>query len=1017
MSIKEILQPYRLFLSTFIATWLISGVSVAGNDLLTAAYPVTKAPQKIDSLISEQEFLKIPDASKPWVYYWWLKGNVDKKLITRDLEEMKKKGIGGFLLIDSRGYHDDSRTGNVPVPLEIKLEFMSTEWREMLKFTLQECDRLGLKVSINLANTGGSLRGPWDMGENRPKQLVWAEQTVPANQTTTISLNNPTDKKYFKTTRIVAVNLSASTPSSGRSETHTLNGPWNTVTASTVGTESVINVIDITDKVLNDKLVWNAPAGNWKLIRFGHHVIGDDGSVDILNKEAVTKYFNLIGAEILKDAGNLAGKTLTHFYNVSWEGSLPDWTEGFEQAFLKYRGYNMLDYLPLLAGMSTADSTKNARFLSDYYRTISDCFKDHCYGTIKKLTNSHGLKLHSESGGPWPYTRDGNGIPMFREADQYALWGANDTPQGEFWCNDNRAIPQSNIKYTAMAAHTYGSPLVAVEAFTHMATHWSKYPANLKPFADMNFLFGGNWFIWHTFTASPLHIAKPGYEYFAGTHLNPNVTWWDKAGSFLDYLGRCQYLLQKGHFVADVIAYVSDKNYVSWGTGAKWNQKSSLFLDKGYAYDMVNTDVLLNRLTFENGKFRLPDGMSYKLLVVDPLDNNISNQALAKILDFVKQGATVVLGDNKPVQARGLLGYPAIDRATVAQVKELWGETESRSPRTIGKGEIYAQTTMDAVLARKKILPDFEGPFSYLHRQSPGHEIYFVSGEGKAACTFRVKDMVPKIWDPVTGNVRAVLSYDNTDDGRTRVFIELPKNGAVFIVFTNRPAEPHFTSIAADVPEFAIMKNDAKNAQLVVWETGELKLDTQKGKTISASVKVSPPIDIQGPWDVTFNHEGGAEKVVFNNLSLWNEHASDKIKYFSGTAIYKKTIKLNEQQVKLPVRLQLGTLHDIGRVSMNGKPISIIWTNPWIVDLTGHLKTGNNTLEIEVTNCWPNRLIGDAGLPEHNRHTETNVRLVKDRGTENKQPYRAFSAKDPLFPSGLIGPVRIQFGTKQEITY
>ena len=109
-----------------------------------------------------KEFSTVPNSAKPWVYWWWLKGNVTKGSITRELEALHEQGFGGVLLFDSRGYHDGYYTGNIPVPLNVKMDFMGPKWREMVKYALEEAERLGLKMSINSGQHWGVA--PWPLG-------------------------------------------------------------------------------------------------------------------------------------------------------------------------------------------------------------------------------------------------------------------------------------------------------------------------------------------------------------------------------------------------------------------------------------------------------------------------------------------------------------------------------------------------------------------------------------------------------------------------------------------------------------------------------------------------------------------------------------------------------------------------------------------------------------------------------------------------------------------------------------
>jgi hypothetical protein len=598
------------------------------------------AAAELDDLA--QNFRTPPDVSKPWAYWWWVHGNVTESSIARDLEAMKRKGFAGLLLFDARGYHDD----HLPPPPP-RTEFMSDEWRRMVKFAIAQAERLGLQVSINLSSCAGALRGPWPVGDDAPKKLVSASLPIPGGKRFSGALPG---QDWGRCWEIAVLAVRQDERATGNAKP---------------GDRPVVEVIELSDKLdAQGRLTWDAPPGEWTLLRLACVVIeGREIDVDILNAPAVERYFQRMGAALLSDAGPAAGKTLTHFYSVSWEGATPTWTLEFEREFEGRRGYSLRPWLPVLAGLTVQSPELTARFLRDYHRTLSECFMDNCYGTLSELCHRAGLKWHSESGGPWDRK-----IPSFQHADQLAFLGRNDMPQGEFW------YPQRAInRPSAMAAHIYGRPLAAAEAFTHMQPHWSVYPAVLKPLADAAFCDGINQFVWHTFTASPPEFGKPGIEYFAGSHVNPNVTWFEQAGAFLAYLGRCQHMLRQGRFVSDVCCYTGDKPYLHWGRGEKWNDKASLVLPPGYTYDVVNSEVLLERLAVADGSLVLPDGMRYRLLVVDLEDETARPDVLRKIIDLGKAGATIVLGQRRPVRTPGLKDYPACDNEVRQLAEELWG--------------------------------------------------------------------------------------------------------------------------------------------------------------------------------------------------------------------------------------------------------------------------------------------------------------------------------------------------------
>jgi len=560
--------------------------------------------------------------------------------------------------------------------------------------------------------------------------------------------------------------------------------------------------------------------------------------------------------------------------------------------------------------------------------------------------------------------------------------------------------------------------LISIEAFTHMDYHWSKYPAYLKYFADKNFIDGANRFIWHTFTSFPSEIGKPGYEYFAGTHFNPNVTWWRESGSFTGYLGRCQYLLTKGYYVADACVYISDKNYARWGRGENWGNNPTLSLNEGYKYDLVNTDVLLNRLSVdEKGSLILPDGMNYKLLIVDIQDTVIPFEALQKIYDLVKTGATVILGKNQPQAAPGLRNYPEADNKVSRLTNKLWGEKSNKPrKRSVGKGEIYSGTNISTVLKNMHILPDFEGPFEYIHRRSEDSDIYFLSGTGEGECVFRVNGYKPEFWDPVGGRIEEAIGYHFTEDGRTRVPVYLPENGSTFVIFRELPDKDHIVSVKGPSNGFEVKASDVNMMQLCFWKNGDYRLKFSNNKTRKINIAGLSARELKGPWELQFPSGWGVpEKAEFQKLIPWNEHPDEGIRYFSGTATYYKKFRLGGSQARIPAYIALGKVYNIARVRLNEKDLGVIWTDPWTIDITKAMKKGENKLKIEITNTWFNRLVGDAGLPTEKRYTETNVRLVSER--RDFQDYEAIAADDPLMPSGLVGPVRIHFGEEHRVDF
>ncbi|MDY0169243.1 MAG: glycosyl hydrolase [Thermoguttaceae bacterium] len=318
------------------------------------------------------------------------------------------------------------------------------------------------------------------------------------------------------------------------------------------------------------------------------------------------------------------------------------------------------------------------------------------------------------------------------------------------------------------------------------------------------------------------------------------------------------------------------------------------------------------------------------------------------------------------------------------------------------------------MLADAGILPDFEGTPDYIHRRDGETDIYFVAGQGTVGLTFRITDKEPELWDPASGSVTRVARYVKTDDGRIRVPMTLPLDGSVFFVFRNAEQKSHITD-ANGPARILAGGRDGNTVPVTFWKDGRYTFGNNEGRQFHVDVAgVSEPLALDDSWEVAFAPGWGTpESIVFEKLLPWDTHADANIKHFSGTATYRKRFNLTAEQAGGPLRLQLGKVGCIARVRMNGKDLGVVWTDPWSIDLTG-AAAGENLLEIDVANTWNNRLIGDAGLPPEQRRTRTNVVLEEGERTRR---YRCSSVNtiDPLTPSGLMGPVRLEFGQERSI--
>ncbi|PTY00109.1 glycosyl hydrolase [Opitutus sp. ER46] len=957
-------------------------------------------------------FERVPAAARAGVYWWWLDGRVDREGITRDLEAFAAKGVGEVLLVNSVNFGPS----NVPPDA---VPFLSPAWRELYRHALREARRLGIEVGVNLSG-GWCMGGPWVPPRLAGRWFLQSRLTVEGPQRFTGQLplpghrdgydkvfNPPGFKEYidlpleqldYRDTAVVAVPepaaggvrfdaertalLPAKTnrrDASNFTRARDVMGPANRPLPAAPGDRPVPvdQVVDLTAKMDADgRLTWDVPPGRWTIVRTGHRMTGSrlmiapkegDGlSIGWLDRAGVELQFEQLGKLLLEDAA-AAGTRLSYFCDDSFEDGFPNWTEKIVAQFRRYRGYDPVPYLPVLAGYIIGSADVADRFLHDYRKTVADLMADEHYGRFAELCHAHGLQVQNEAAGP---SRSGTMC-----MDGLKNLGRSDRPMGEFWLGLRHDEPggldpklgygvtrledQQNkvTKMVSSAAHIYGRRTASAEAFT-TGRHWLDAPGTLKPAADRAFCEGINRLIVHESTAVRDRDGKPGHEYYAGSHFNRNQTWWPLVGPFLDYLGRCHFLLQQGLFVADVLAYTGD------GAPNVAEPKRALpGLGAGYDYDQCNAEVLLTRATVRDGRIVLPDGMSYRLLLLPDTDR-MPREIAAKIRELVRAGATVV--GPTPRQDPGLDAYPACDDEVKAIAAEVWGPCDGKAVKThtCGRGRVFWGVAPRDILAADGVGPDFaftggKAWIDFVHRQTPEAEIYFVANRNdrpeSGEASFRVAGLTPEIWDPVTG-ARLKPAAVRSAAGQAVIPLMFAPHQAFFVVFRHAKAAP----------------------------------------TTGAVLPLELPVaqEVSGPWRVQFDRAwGGPAEVEFAALTDWTQRPEEGIRFYSGLATYRKRLAFDRELAPGErLFLDLGVVKSIAQVRLNGVELGVVWTAPWRVEITAALRRGENELEIDVANLWPNRLIGDAQRPPEARLTRTNIPL---------------DPKAKLLPSGLLGPVRL----------
>jgi hypothetical protein len=910
----------------------------------------------------DQEFATPPREARPWTYWMWL-AEAPRECITRDLEEFHAKGIVGVLIYPSsmgpvwypkhkvvlegkeyRKVETDEYGGKSAGPSFNRMPSWSDEWRAAVRFAAKEADRIGIDLGLAIGTTAPRELVSNEFGQ---QQIEWSEA----------SFKGPGRFEGILPVPKIKPSKSAEKPLAGEPyhrDIVVLAFPDKPLLKSD-------EVIDITKNMdAGGKLRWNAPAGKWTLMRFAQVAsqFGNERSLhlDGLSTAAMDKAWDATMRRLLAEMTPEERKGLKFIEEDSWEAGSPTWTKTFAEEFKQRRGYDLLPYLPVLAGRVIGDEQLATQIKRDHQLTIDDLIADNHYAYRRKLANAAGFPFYAEAAGP-----------NMKQSDLLKNSSRVDLAMAEFWVpSPHRPTPERRfmLRDAASANHIYGKKITLCESFTSVGPHWEESPFRMKATGDQAFCDGLNRVAFHTAALSPRINAKPGYTFWAGTHYEPGLTWWKQTPAFNTYLSRCSYLLQQGLFAADALIYQGDKS------GAGPAMKTVLpTLGEGYDYDHCNTEVLLTRLSVMNGRIVLPDGMSYRVLV---LPDNLPMQlpALEKVASLINAGATVI--GPRPTGMFGKPLQPGDPEKFDALVKRLWEDASNQNAteNRIGSGRLVWGKTARQVLQELGVGPDFEyrglsdaGTIDWIHRAtSDGSEIYFVTSRWETPesikCSFRVSGKQPELWNPVTGERRDATTF-RQENGRTMVPLDFDPCGSVFVVF-RKP-------IGAKVD----------------------------GSTTSNSPVFTPQLELGGGWDVSFDPKwGGPAKVRFDELLDWTKHADQGIKFYSGTAIYRKTFTLPTAPDKSQqLVLDLGEVREVAEVRLNRQDLGVVWTKPARVNITSAVKVGVNELEVSVVNLWPNRLIGDAALPPEKRFTETNM--------------RKFVSTSPLLPSGLLGPVQV----------
>lgn len=830
--------------------------------------------------------------ARPWTFWYWMFGAVTPEGITADLEAMNRVGLGGAYLMPVNGEGQEPQ-------YEGKVRQFTSEWWQRVTHSMKEADRLGMQLGMHISDGSSLAGGTWIAPEESMQKVVWSDTIVNGGNIRNLTLPMPqASDGYYEDIVTYAIPLD-------RQPEENLLKP-----------EDMISL-----PLYQGRLTARLPEGKWRILRMGHtatgHVnaTGNGGKIlecDKFSTPAVRKQFSNWFAEMFKKTDEaLARRVLKYMYVGSWECGNQNWSDNFAVEFKKRRGYDLMPYFPLLAGIPMESAARSEQILRDVRTTIGELVTDVFYTVLADCARQYDCRFSARCVAP---AMTGDGLMHYRIVD---------LPMGEFRLNSPAHDSLNDMLDAISGAHIYGKNIIQAEGFAEMCgILWDEDPAMLKPLLDRNYALGINKLFFHAYVHNPWMNRRPGMTLDSiGLFFQRDQTWWEEGKSFVNYITRCQTLLQYGRPVVDIAVFTGEEVprrsiLPEWlvpmlpsvcGAEQLESERNRL-ADKGhftrvrpvgathlanmtdpeawvnpmrgYAYDSFNKDALLRLAKAEGGRMVLPGGASYKVLV---------------------------LPATRSMDSDNLLLSPEVQ----AKVEEL------RAAGVIIPPLPYREDDFSAFGVERDVL--LPSRMVYTHRSGEEYEIYFVANQVDSLRTFkasfRVAGRTPELWNAVTGTITRPAQWKEVD-GCTEIALSLPANGSVFVVFPKAHSEVS--------PEL-----------------------TEK-EPVSISVK---------EWTVAFS---SIRKTVTRPLLFdWSKEEDEKIRYYSGHATYRGLFSWkNEQDGK--IMLRLGKVANVATVRVNSIACGTVWTAPYEVDITDALRNGVNVLEVEVVNTWANALRGAA---------------------------------------------------------
>lgn len=891
------------------------------------------------------EWPEITQTAKPWTRWWWMGNAVDEKNLSKLLETYYDAGLGGVEIAPiygAKGYEDRY------------IDFLSEDWLSMLDFTVTKAHSLGMGVDMT-QGTGWPFGGPQvSVGNAATRMIIQDYEKVDGK-----ALANP----------IIFQKKRESQP--------------DAQLVAVMAYDENNNATEITEYVDKEgKLNWNK-AGSYQikaifLDKTGQMVKraapgGVGFTLDHFSKSAVdayNSYFEKAFAE--KDYG------FRSFYNDSFEVYGADFTGSLFEEFQKRRGYDLKEFLPYLESEENTEIVRRVK--SDYRETINDLL-------LNNFTKNWTDWAHSQS----KLTKNqAHGSP----GNLLDLYAAVDIPECETFGSSYFPIPGLRrdsadirnvdpdpimLKFASSAAHLTGKNLISSETFTWLGEHFKSSYSQMKPEVEQAFLAGVNHIFYHGVTYSPEDVSYPGWLFYASLNLTQQNSLWPHFKDFNDFIGRSQAILQAGKADNELLVYwpvydvwakpkgkmemITVHAVDEWLHPTEFYKQSKQLMESGYSLDFIS-DEMISKSQVSKGLIQTSTQNSAKVLII-PEAEFMPIETLKDILILAENGANVIF-QSKP---KSIPGHHSDQESKENAFNQLWASIAFEGAKAkVGKGEIYLSDDLSKTLEELEIYREklVDSGLDFIRRKVADGTYYFLvnhSANTIAQTIFlNAKAGTVMAMDPLTGKTGSISSESSADGTIVTLFL---KSGESIFLKTF---------------------NDKVDLEIPAWP--------DYNKSASST-------DISMNWKVTFTQ--GQPKLPaaqsMDQIKPWTNNSDSEADDFSGQASYNSEFVFTKSAGKTYL-LTIDKLYESAKIWINGEYAGNIWSIPYQLDVSEHLKNGKNTIKIEVANLMANsiRYLDRNGIEWRNYHEINFVNI----------DYKPFDASDwKTMPSGLDGKIQI----------